>query len=193
MNPPKKQLLYIHGFQSSAQSLKATETADYLRKHRPDIDCIVPNLPDYPRPAIEMLEQLIASCDGEVGLIGSSLGGFYATYLSQRLGLKAVLINPAVTPHLLIRGYLGRNKNPYTDNIFTLTASHIDDFEAMLVEPLPRPDDLLVMVQQGDETLDYRLAEAKYNDCRLVIEAGGNHRFVGYDEKMVQIIRFLQL
>jgi hypothetical protein len=193
VNSDRQHLIYIHGFQSSARSEKAEKTADYLAEHRPDIHLMVPELPDYPRPAIELLEQLVVNCEGQVALIGSSLGGFYATYLSQKMGLKAALINPAVTPQLLIRDYLGRNQNPYTDNVFFLTEQHIADFEAMLVEPLLGPDDLLVLLQTKDETLDYRLAVEKYHACHLQVEPGGSHRYVGYAEKMAQIISFLQL
>ncbi|ROR98809.1 hypothetical protein EDC56_3044 [Sinobacterium caligoides] len=186
-------LIYIHGFQSSPLSQKAVETADYLQGNRPDIRLLVPELPDYPLPAIMLLEQIIAGCDGPVGLIGSSLGGFYATYLADKYNLKAVLINPAVAPHVLISDYLGKNVNPYTGNVYYLTHDHLSHFERLHEAELQHPENCWLMVQRGDETLDYRLATAKYCDSPQLIEPGGDHRFQGYQQKMPEILRFLTL
>jgi len=186
-------LIYIHGFHSSPQSKKATETIAYLHDNRPDINLLVPELPDYPMHAVTMLEQIISRCEGRVGLIGSSLGGFFATYLAEKFDIKAVLVNPSVEPHISISEYMGKNINPYTQHVYYLTHDHIEHFSRLQVNTFKHPENLWLMVQRGDEVLDYRKAVAKYDQSTQLIEPGGDHGFKHFDAKLPEIIRFLGL
>ena len=139
----------------------------------------VPALHHHPRQAIAQLEADIAEL-GRPLLVGSSLGGYYATHLAERHGLKALLINPAVNPHQLFDGYLGTQVNHYSGETWELTHDHVT---ALAELEVPAPVDAVryqVWLQTGDETLDYRRAERFYRACALRIEAGGDHSFQGF-------------
>jgi len=186
-----QELIYIHGFDSSAQSQKARETADWLHEHHPQVRLHAPTLPNEPHEALILLEKTVKECDHAPGLIGSSMGGFLATILSQRYGLPAVLINPAVHPHLLLKNYLGRRQNPYTGVWYEMKASHMALLRAMEVSAIEHPELLWVLVKAGDETLDYRVAQSWYAGCALEVGPGGNHAFDDFASRLPEIYAFL--
>ncbi len=140
----------------------------------------VPALHHHPREAIGQLEQAIAEL-GRPLLVGSSLGGYYATHLAERHGLKALLINPAVSPHRMFDGYLGtQKKNLYTNETWEMTHDHVTALAELEVPAPQDPQRFQVWLQTGDETLDYRLAQQYYRACALRIQAGGDHSFQGF-------------
>ncbi|TFF77785.1 esterase YqiA [Aeromonas taiwanensis] len=191
-------LLYLHGFNSSPGSAKAQQMAAWVAANRPDIEVVIPAQPNTPAQAWAAIEQTLAELQarhGEglrLGAVGSSLGGFMATRVSELYGCRAALINPAVRPHELLCDYLGPQTNPYTNEQFELLPAHMDELRALAV-PMTAPELLWILQQQDDEVLDYRKALQEYAFARLSLECGGNHAFVGFERYPAQIIRFLGL
>ncbi len=190
-------LIYIHGFNSSPASLKAKQTADWFSVNAPDIPYICPALSNKPDLAIEQLntlvESTIESSPGPVGLIGSSMGGYYATWLGEKYGLKAVLVNPAVRPYEFMLGYLGENTNYHTGERYILEPHHVDVAKSLKVGTLKNSKNYWVLLQTGDDVLDYRQAETLYANCDLTIEKGGDHSFQHFERHLPAIMDFLQL
>lgn len=187
-------LIYIHGFLSSPQSIKAQETQQYINSTQLPVEQITPGLSNYPMQAYQQLQELVQANSGrQIALIGSSLGGFMATALAEEFGLKAILVNPAVKPYELISGVLGENTNPYTGETFILDESHIKELHQLEVQPITRPERLKVLLQTGDETLDYRKAVSYYHGCPQVVEEGGDHRFQGFENHLPEAFKFLEL
>jgi predicted esterase YcpF (UPF0227 family) len=188
----KKLLLYLHGFNSSPRSVKAQKMVHYLGNQHPEIAIEVPNLSPYPSIAWQQVEQIIQAYPmHQIGVVGSSLGGYYATRVSQIFGFPAVLINPAVKPYELLVDYLGENTNPYTQGKFILGEQHIDELRALDCTCLVAPEKLWVLLQTHDEVLDYRQAEAKYGTAKITVEQGGDHSFVGFEHYLSAILTFL--
>ncbi|TDF38359.1 esterase YqiA [Alteromonadaceae bacterium M269] len=192
MSETQTTLIYLHGFLSSPQSVKAVQTKDFFAEHYPQVNFVVPQISNYPDLAIAQLRELVSQYQNtRLRFIGSSMGGFLSTHLVSQFGGKAVLINPAVEPHILLKDYLGEHTNPYTGEVFDLESHHMQILKELLVDPLPNPENFWALLQTEDETLDYRLAERKYQDSKLTIEQGGDHSFVGYERHLATIAEFL--
>lgn len=184
-------LLYLHGFNSSPLSFKARATFDYWNELGQGHNIAVPELPYSPREAIDMLSEIIEYQKLPVALIGSSLGGYYATYLAERYDLRAVLVNPAVNPVQLWGQHLGVNTNYYSGKRFSITREHVSELAQIDTPSLQYAKNYLLLAQTGDETLDYRLAVDKYHSSMSIITQGGNHSFEGYEALLPQIYQFL--
>ncbi|MGQ9427132.1 YqiA/YcfP family alpha/beta fold hydrolase [Gilvimarinus sp. F26214L] len=185
-------LLYIHGFLSSPLSHKAQQVESWLQENRPKVNYACPFLSAYPAEAIEQLEDIVKNAASEpVYLMGSSLGGYYATWLAEKYGLPAVLINPAVAPYELISAYLDQDlKNYHTDDHYRLGPEHIEQLRELETEELQYPARYWLMVQTGDETLDYRRAVERYKGCRQLVEQGGDHSFQNFERWLPDIHEF---
>ena len=153
-------------------------------------------LPPSPRAAIALAErQIAAACatGAPVTVVGSSLGGYYATHLAEKHRLKSVLVNPAVVAHLSLAGFVGTQSNLYTGEAFDFKPEYIDELRAIEVPRISRPQDFLLLAETGDEVLDYREAVAKYAGCRQVVLEGGDHSVTRWDEYLDTVLEFAGL
>lgn len=176
-------------------SKKAQETKLWLEQSRPDIEYACPDLSSYPERALAKLDEVIGASHPESNfLIGSSLGGFWASYFVERgLAKKAVLINPAVSPHTRFAQLVGQElKHYYNDEVCCLTNNDLEVLESCEAQVVQSCERLWLMLQTGDEVLDYRLAERRYKKCKQTIEQGGNHSFENYAAWLPEIIDFFE-
>ncbi|MEZ5540138.1 MAG: YqiA/YcfP family alpha/beta fold hydrolase [Pseudomonadales bacterium] len=184
-------IVYIHGFNSSPQSHKAQQFRQWVSNHHPEITLHIPALSPFPLIAMQQLENLAARAPQSTGFIGSSLGGFYAAWLAEKFQARAVLINPAITPFDSLSQYLGENKNHHTQDSYVLTQQHVDDLRSMYVAEPSHPERFLLMVQTGDEILNFREATTHFSRSPAVIEYGGDHAFQNAEKHFVHMLRFL--
>ncbi len=181
-------ILYIHGFNSSAQSFKARLISERMAALGRAAEFGCPDLDHRPAYAMVQLEAVLAKFPDAV-LVGSSLGGFYATYLAETRGLRAVLVNPAVRPYDLLRDFVGSQQNLYTGGEYRFTAQHIAELRALEV-PRITPARYLLLVTTGDELLDYRHAAARYAGCEQIVIPGGDHGFSGFADYLDPVLAF---
>ena len=167
--------LYLHGFKSGPGSLKVSETRDYLATHQPDTTLLCPALSPYPAQALQQAAGLIESLSEKPLLIGSSLGGFYATALAERYGLKAVLINPSVRPFDHFSAFGGEQINPYNGEHFILGDADRQALQQMFVAT-PQAARYWLVQGSHDEILDWREAVRHYRGCRMTVLNGDDHR-----------------
>jgi predicted esterase YcpF (UPF0227 family) len=185
-------VIYLHGFLSSPQSKKALQTIEFVEANYPDLILEIPQLANYPNDAVAIIEQKIAEHHGKkLRFIGSSLGGFLASFMVEKYSGKAVLVNPAVRPFDLLVDFLGAHINPHTQQPFLLKNQHIDELRYLDTPALNPKSDYWVLLQTADETLDYRHAETKYQNYKLSIEQGGDHGFQDFQRFLPDIFRFL--
>ncbi len=181
-------LIYIHGFNSAPNSFKARLTAERMRALGREAEYCVPTLPHRPADAMTLLQGLVEQ-HPNAALIGSSLGGFYATYLAERYALRAVLVNPAVQPYELFAAHLGPQKNIYTGEAYELTTQHITELRALEVDAIT-PARYLLLTRTGDETLDYRAGVARYRGAQQRVIPGGDHGFADFGDYLDEALVF---
>ena len=189
------QLIYIHGLNSDANSVKGKMLDDWCQENRPEIKVVRPDLNLPPQEVIKKLAELITH-DPHTGLVGSSLGGFYATVCSAKFAVRAVLVNPVIRPFERFQRFFDQGATEYaTETGWVVTPPQLDDLKE-LYRPTPSyPEKLLVLLKQGDEVLDYRDAESHYSQdgaqSAMIIEPGGDHFMHDMDTKIPLIINFL--
>jgi predicted esterase YcpF (UPF0227 family) len=183
-------IVYLHGFNSSPASHKAQVLKSHMEGRGLGDRYACPALPDTPAEALRVIEQAIAGREPRsVTLLGSSLGGFYATWFAETRGYRAVLVNPAITPHVGLAAYLGPQKNLYTGVPYELTQAHLEGWRKLLVEKVD-PERYLLLLETGDEVLDWREAARKYAGARSVIRDGGDHTLKSFPEHIGRILAF---
>lgn len=181
-------ILYIHGFGSSGHGGKATLFREYFEE-----EVLAPSLSYVPNLAIDTLEQIIELLlqKGEnVGLVGSSLGGYYSIYLACKYDLKAVLINPAIYPYKTL-DKIGMAINYYDGTSFEVTSEHINQLKFLEVNDIENQENFLTLLQTDDEVLDFNEAAEKLSNSELIIEEGGNHSFENIESYFRKIGNFL--
>jgi len=179
-------LLYLHGFASCGDSNKTR----LLKRLFGEKSVLAPDLPVAPDAAVAYIDSLIKSGDVSA-LAGSSLGGFYATWFSEKCRLPAVLLNPSVAPWITLKPYVGINTFWCSGEPFEWRREYPDQLKAYRCERLSETRKL-VLLQTGDEVLDYRVAEAFYAQCSVVTEKGGSHRFENLDDYLETVEDFIR-
>lgn len=181
-------IIYIHGFGSHGWGSKARSFKAFFKKKKEAF--IAPSLSYIPDLAIQTLEELIESYE-DVKLIGSSLGGFYALYLAQKYGLKAVLINPSVYPYVTLEKVLGEAPSFYDGSHFQWMKPHLEMLKKYETDLLFEGN-VMLLLQKGDETLDYKEAKTKLPHVRQIIEEGGSHSFEGIERYFDEVDGFFK-
>jgi uncharacterized protein len=185
-------LIYVHGFNSSALSYKAGLLCVHMAKLGLAAHYACPELLHRPAHAMAQLRALTAAHATEnITLVGSSLGGYYATWLVENLGVRAVLVNPAVRPYELLEPLVGPQKNLYTGETYEFTAEHVDELRALEVAHIS-PKRYLLITATGDEVLDYRAGVRRYDGCEQIIVDGGDHGFREFAQHIDAVISFWQ-
>lgn len=192
----RMQIIYLHGFQSSPMSKKGQQLEQYCTNVE-HADVHLPDLNKPPKHVLRDISKFIESLPlDQVRLVGSSLGGFYATYLVAKYGCPAVLINPAMQPWQLFEDLFGIEQIPLkvTDS-WTLDADQLQQLQSIADTKLKHADKILVLLQRGDEVLDYRQAQRYYNAAQpsalILTDADGNHAMDDFEEKLPFVLRFL--
>ncbi|MBS9779462.1 MAG: esterase [Moraxellaceae bacterium] len=170
-------ILYIHGFLSSSKSTKAQQLKTWLQQQGRAEEFICPDLSPHPTQAMATLTQIVENAEQPLKLVGSSLGGFYATCLSERYDLKAVVINPSTNPAVTLTSRIGKHKAWHSEEMVEFTHDDVQALQAMRYDNLTKPNNFLLMVEKADETLDYQKALQYYADCNQLIFNHGNHSF----------------
>lgn len=188
-------LLYLHGFRSSPQSTKARRVAEVVRRRTPWITWWCPQLPPSPAAAIALLRAGIAQWPAErMAIIGSSLGGFYATVLAESIACRAVLLNPAVDPARDLARHLGETTQWHSDDPFEFQSHHVDELRAMMPAPqLAQPSRYFAVIATGDEVLDWREMSQRYRGAHLRIVEGSDHALSDFEPHLPHLLHFLNL
>jgi uncharacterized protein len=188
-------LLYLHGFRSSPQSAKARRTADWVRTQRPDLQWWCPQLPPSPREAMTMVFEQVASWPaGQMAVIGSSLGGFYATVVAERFGCSAVLLNPAVHPARDLAKYIGEQASWHDPaERFFFRAEFVDELRVLTPVVLTRLERYFAVIAKGDEVLDWREMNGRCTGARIKLLEGGDHALSDFEAHLPEIVDFLGL
>lgn len=186
--------LVIHGFTSSSKSYKAQRLREWLAAQGREAEWLCPDLPIDPAQAISLLRDIIEQHAEQAGtpvkLVGSSLGGFYATVLSAEYDLKAVVINPAVNAGLVLRRAIGPQTAWHSEETYEFTQAHVDSLNAMDLLAPANPDNILLLAEMGDETLDWKRAQSFYRECHQLIFRGGDHGFSRFEQVIPLIDSF---
>lgn len=191
---PFTHLLYLHGFRSSPQSAKARRLAAWVAGHRPDLHWWCPQLPPSPREAAGLVFSGIAGWPRDrMAVIGSSLGGFYATAVAERQGCPAVLLNPAVEPARDLAAYIGEQRSWHGDDRFYFRAEFIAELRQLEVASATRLERYLAVIARGDEVLDWREMSARYAGAPMCLLDGGDHALSDFEQLLPHLLHFLRL
>ena len=201
--PPTTHLLYLHGFRSSPQSTKAQLTQRWVEQHAPGVTWCSPALPPSPRQACELILSLTADWPtASMAVIGSSLGGFYASWLSRRRGCRAVVINPSVQPARSLAGYIGTHPMWHDPSQHVYFApKFVDELRTLQLDlptdqppgPIGHPELLLAVLGTHDELLPFMEMRERYAACALRVVPGGDHALSEFDTLLPEVMGFLGL
>jgi len=184
-------ILYLHGFRSSPLSFKTTLLANRMQQLGLGDQDACPQLPASPRAAIELALQHVQQVDpSQLTLIGSSLGGYYATWLAEKIGCRAVMLNPAVYAARDLATQVGVKTQYHSNEAFEFKAEYIDELQALAVERITQPDRYFLMAATGDELLDWREMVAYFSGARQRVIEGSDHGLTGFTEYADEVLAF---
>jgi len=184
-------ILYLHGFRSSPLSMKARLTGERMAQLGRSAEFICPQLPASPRLAMELAFGLVAGIPAhELTIVGSSLGGYYATWMAEKLGCRAVLLNPAVVPMLDLDQHVGVTTAYHSDEPFEFKREYIEELRALAVPQVSQPERYFLVACTGDEVLDYRDMLAHYAGARQKVVQGSDHAISEYADYLAEVLDF---
>ena len=183
-------LLYLHGFRSSPRSFKARVVQQRMEAAGLAANLICPQLPASPKAAMELVLTLVERYSGNLAIVGSSLGGFYATWLAERFGCRAALINPAVDPLKDLDQHVGVTTAWHTGEPFEFKRDYIAELAAMKVARITRPERYFLLAATGDEVLDYRDMVAHYMGAHQHVIQGSDHAVSEFEQYVDEVLAF---
>ena len=192
---PTTHLLYLHGFRSSPQSAKARTMAHYVQMQHPNVTWLCPQLPPSPKEAMELVTQAVHDWpSAQMAVVGSSLGGYYATWVAHHKQCKAVLLNPAVWPDQSLEQYIGQQTSWHNpEEAFYFQRAYIQELRDLALHEHPAPAAQLGIFAKGDEVLDWRQMVARYPQAEQVILEGGDHAISDFESHISRVLDFLDL
>jgi hypothetical protein len=192
---PTTHLLYLHGFRSSPQSTKARLVRQYVQAHHPGVTCWCPQLPPSPRLAMREVMQGIAAWPRErMAVIGSSLGGFYATWVAEQTGCRAAVLNPAVHPERDLAQHIGEHASWHDpQEKLHFRPEYVQELRALQVPAISRPERYYALIAKGDEVLDWREMTARYPGAQIRLLEGGDHALTCFPDQLPAVLAFLEL
>lgn len=192
---PPTHLLYLHGFRSSPQSVKAQQMQAWVQAHRPNVHWWCPQLPPSPKEAMEMVQDGIAAWPQErMVTVGSSLGGFYATWVAERTGCRAALLNPAIDPARDLAKYIGEQTSWHApQDTFFFREEFVEELRALACPAITQPPRYFALICKGDEVLDWREMRGKYGACPGLLLEGGDHAISDFALHLPAVLRHLGL
>ena len=188
-----KTILFLHGFASSSNSNKAKILSSYISKISSNSKLMIPNLDNNFKKAVSQIELLIKNSDQPISFIGSSLGGYFAAYFASIENAKAILINPAIPPLKGFDEYLGENKNYSTGQKFLIEEEDIKFLRQLLTKKYLNKENTLVLMESGDDVLEYKKTSKYFEGCHIDIVFGGSHSYESMGEKLKKISNFLNI
>ncbi len=183
-------LFYLHGFRSTPRSFKASLLAQRMQALGRNADWICPALPVSPAMAISEITKRLDDLAGDVCLIGSSLGGYYATWLAERFGYRAVLLNPAITPQRDLKNYLGEQSVYGSNETIVVRKEYLDELDALWVPTITSPDRYFLLAATGDELIDWRTMLAKYPGAKTHVIEGSDHGISDFSDYLEEVMKF---
>jgi len=185
----RSRLVYLHGFRSSPQSFKARLIADRMAQLGRAADFVCPQLPPSPLQAVELVREAVAPTIEDT-LVGSSLGGLYATWLAERFGCRAVLLNPAIHPARDLRGYTGPQTMYHSDERFDFRPEYVDEMRALEIGAISFAQRYFLIAAKGDEVLDWREMVAHYPGVRSKVLDRSDHGLSDFADYMDEVLAF---
>lgn len=193
--PATTHLLYLHGFRSSPASAKATLMARAVAQRHPQVVWCCPQLPPSPRQAMDEVAAQVADWPRErMAVVGSSLGGFYASWVARQTGCKSVMLNPAVFPARDLARHIGAQTQWHQpETSFYFEAAFVDELRELAAQGTHAPGPELALIAQGDEVLDWREMRDRYPDAQQIILPGNDHAISDFALHLDGVLRFLNL
>jgi predicted esterase YcpF (UPF0227 family) len=186
-------LLYLHGFRSSPQSAKARMLAQHMASVHPEVVWHCPQLPPSPTDAVAMVSEATAGWpSATMAVVGSSLGGFYATWVAEQRGCRAVLLNPAVNPARDLAQYIGQQTQFHApEESFYFQPEYVQQLRDLERGELRQPDHYFCIIAKGDEVLDWHEMQARYAAAHVLLLEGGDHALSDFANHLPAVMAHL--